>query len=99
MTMPYLSISGVGIEYVREKLGGNSDTGDDQSMHIERVDNKGPSGRFADKLTHPIKVYQQGEEHLVGSWTIFQNTKEISLKGDCRDVSGMKREGRCRCSQ
>jgi hypothetical protein len=66
-----LCIAGVCIEYIAEKLAGNCDSSDNETMNIIRVDNEGPAGRIGSELAHPVKVDEKAKKNFIRSRTVF----------------------------
>jgi hypothetical protein len=88
--MQHLCIARVGVKDVAKKFAGYGDSGDDEPMDVIRVNDKGFSSGLAAELGHAIKVNEEGEKDLVRRWTVFQDSEQVSFKGDRWYVAGVK---------
>ena len=96
-----LGITRICIKHIAEEFTCDSDTGDDESVDIIRVDMEDSPPRIATATTarsqgesgHPIKIHQEREEYKIGGRTIFEDPQEVGLEGDGRDVPRMKGQG------
>lgn len=88
-----LGVTGVRVEYVAEKLAGDGNASDDESMDIVRIYNESTVCSVGSELGHAVEIDEETEEDLVCGWTVFKDAEEISLKRYCRDVACVESKG------
>ena len=59
-------------------------------MDVTAVNNEFISGRLLRELGHAIEINEEGDEDLVGGWTILEDTEEVGFEGDCGCGAGME---------
>ena len=87
-----LCIARVCVEYVREKLGCDSNTCYDEAVNVKVINDELVTCGLFGELGHAIKIDQKRYEDLVCGRAILEDTEEVGLEGDGRYIAGMKRE-------
>ena len=65
-------------------------------MDVTAVNDEFDAGRLFREFGHAIEINEEGDEDLVGSWTVLEDTEEIGLEGDCGCRASMECEVRGR---
>lgn len=97
-----LGVSGVFVEHVGEELGRDGDACDDQAVDIVGVhDEDVVGGRgvlllrllvllLVRALRNAVEIHEQREKHVVADRTVLENTAEIRVERDGRDVPAVE---------
>jgi hypothetical protein len=59
-------------------------------VDVTAIDDEFVAGRLFRELGHAIEINEEGDEDLVGGWTILENAEEVGFEGDCGRGAGMK---------
>lgn len=89
----YLCVSGVGVKYVGKEFAGDSNAGNYETVDIVGIDDEGSARRLCGNSGHPVEIDEEGEEHLICGWTIFEDAEEVGFEGDRWDVAGVEGQG------
>jgi hypothetical protein len=87
---PYLGVARICVKHVGEKLGSNSDACYDEAVNITAVYDEFIARRLFREFGHSIEIDEERDKHLIGGWTVFEDTEKVGLEGDGRCCAGMK---------